>query len=160
MNALDNFILIGFPYAALCVFLVGCIYRYRCRKFQYSALSSQFLEGKGLFWGSVPFHWGILVLFLGHLTAFLIPRGLLAWNSHPVRLLVIEISAFIFAIAVLVGLINLIARRLSHARLRMVTSRMDLVIEVILLIQVFTGLWVAYNFRWGSSWFATAPVTG
>jgi nitrate reductase gamma subunit len=32
---------------------------------------------------------------------------------------------------------------------------MDLLIELILLIQIFFGLWVAYEFRWGSSWFAS-----
>lgn len=155
MNSLDNFILIGFPYAALAVFLIGSIWRYRSTKFKFSSLSSQFLEGKELFWGSVPFHWGLLALFVGHLTAFLIPRGILAWNSHPARLLVIEIAAFIFAIAVLIGLINLIIRRLSSDRLRVVTSKMDLILLGLLLLQVITGLWIAYNFRWGSSWFST-----
>ncbi len=155
MNSLDNFILIGFPYAAFCVFLFGSIWRYRSSKFTFSSLSSQFLEGKELFWGSIPFHWGLLALFIGHLTAFLIPRGVLAWNSHPVRLLVLEIAAFMFAIAVLVGLINLTIRRLSNARLRMVSTKMDLILLGLLLLQVITGLWIAYNFRWGSSWFAT-----
>ena len=100
----NNFILIALPYVALFVFVIGTIWRYRSTKFKFSSLSSQFLEGKDLFWGSVPFHWGMLVLFLGHLSAFLIPRGVLAWNSHPVRLLVLEITGFIFAIAVLVGI--------------------------------------------------------
>lgn len=159
MNALfdklNNFFLIGLPYAALLIFVVGTIWRYRATKFKFSSLSSQFLEGKDLFWGSVPFHWGMLILFLGHLSAFLIPRGVLAWNSHPVRLLVIEIAAFIFALAVLVGLVRLIIRRLSNDRLLVVSNKMDFVIQAVLLIQVLTGLWIAYNFRWGSSWFAT-----
>ena len=155
MNILDNFILIGFPYAALFIFIVGSIWRYRSTKFKFSSLSSQFLEGKNLFWGSVPFHWGLLVLFVGHLAAFLIPKGVLAWNSHPVRLLTLEVAGFMFGIAVLVGLINLTIRRLSNERVQMVTNRMDLAILGILLIQVITGLWTAYNFRWGSSWFAT-----
>ncbi|MCK5406381.1 MAG: respiratory nitrate reductase subunit gamma, partial [Candidatus Krumholzibacteria bacterium] len=90
MAPLDNFTLIGLPYVALVVFLVGTISRYKMTKFSYSSLSSQFLEGRQLFWGTMPFHWGILFLFLGHLVAFLVPRGLLAFNSHPVRLLIIE----------------------------------------------------------------------
>ena len=155
INALNNFLLIGLPYIAIVVFLVGSIHRYRSTKFKFSSLSSQFLEGKKLFWGSVPFHWGMLVLFFGHLSAFLIPRSVLLWNSHPVRLIVIEVSAFIFAIAVLIGLINLFIRRTTDDRVKVVTNKMDIFIEVLLILQVITGIWIAYNFRWGSSWFAS-----
>lgn len=155
LNVLNNFFLIALPYIALAIFIVGSIWRYRSTKFKVSSLSSQFLEGKQLFWGSVPFHIGIIVLFFGHLVGFLFPRGVLAWNSHPVRLLIIEISAFIFGIAVLIGLINLFYRRMSSDRIRVVTSKMDIAILVLLLLQVFSGLWIAYFFRWGSSWFAS-----
>ena len=155
LNSLNNFTLIALPYIALIVFIVGSIWRYRATKFKVSSLSSQFLEGRTLFWGSVPFHWGILVLFFGHLIGFLFPRGVLLWNSHPVRLIIIEVSAFIFGIAVLIGLINLCYRRLTSPRIRVVTSKMDIFVLLLLLAQVFTGLWVAYFFRWGSSWFAS-----
>ncbi|MBI5917169.1 MAG: respiratory nitrate reductase subunit gamma [Bacteroidetes bacterium] len=154
-NALNNFLLIALPYMALLVFVVGSIWRYTSTKFKFSSLSSQFLEGSQLFWGSVPFHIGILFLFFGHLTAFLIPRGVLAWNSHPARLIVLEVTAFIFAIAVLIGLVNLVYRRLTHPRISVVTSKMDYAILLLLLLQVVSGLWVAYNFRWGSSWFSS-----
>ncbi len=154
-NALNNFFLIAFPYLALVVFVIGSVWRYRSTKFKFSSLSSQFLEGRQLFWGSVPFHIGILFLFFGHLIAFLIPRGVLAWNSHPVRLIVLEVTAFIFGVAVLIGLAYLFYRRLSRPRIRIVTSKMDYAIIGLLLVQVFTGLWVAFSFRWGSSWFAS-----
>ncbi len=155
LSTFDNFTLIGLPYIALVVFVVGSIWRYRSTKFTVSSLSSQFLEGRTLFWGSVPFHWGLLVLFLGHLIGFLFPRAVLLWNGHPVRLIIIEVSAFIFGIAVLIGLINLCYRRLSSPRIRAVSSKMDIFILFVLLGQVITGLWVAYFFRWGSSWYAS-----
>ncbi|MCK6692638.1 MAG: respiratory nitrate reductase subunit gamma, partial [Thermoanaerobaculia bacterium] len=142
-------------YIALAVFLIGTIWRYTATKFKFTSLSTQFLEGRQLFWGSVPFHMGMLFLVFGHLSAFLIPRGVLLWNSHPVRLIVLEVTAFIFAIAVLIGLGNLIYRRLSNPRVAILTSKMDYVILFLLMTQVVTGLWVAYNFRWGSSWFAS-----
>jgi nitrate reductase gamma subunit len=151
---MNSFLLIALPYIALFVFVIGTIWRYRSTKFKVSSLSSQFLEGRTLFWGSVPFHLGILVLFLGHLVGFLFPRTVLTWNSQPVRLIIIEISAFIFAITVLIGLINLFYRRLTNPRIKVVTTKMDISILTLLLIQVVTGLWVAYFFRWGSSWFA------
>ena len=155
MTYLDNFLLIALPYIALAVFLIGTIYRYTNRKFQFSSLSSQFLEGRKLFYGSIPFHWGVLFIFLGHLIAFSIPRSVLAWNSQPLRLMILEITAFIFGISMLVGLINLFIRRLTTSRLKPVTNIMDYVIYTLLILQTFAGLWIAYNFRWGSSWFST-----
>ncbi|MCC7401901.1 MAG: respiratory nitrate reductase subunit gamma [Chitinophagaceae bacterium] len=155
MNYLDNFILIALPYLALAVFLIGSIYRYTNRKFQFSSLSSEFLEGRRLFYGSVPFHWGVLFVFCGHLLAFSIPKAILAWNSQPVRLMILEITGFIFGISMLVGLINLVIRRYTTPRLKSVTNYMDLAVYVLLILQTFVGLWIAYNFRWGSSWFST-----
>ncbi|HNT50367.1 MAG TPA: respiratory nitrate reductase subunit gamma [Cyclobacteriaceae bacterium] len=156
MTILNTFFYIILPYLALFIFLLGTIYRYRNVKFQISSLSSEFLEGKKLFWGSVPFHWGMLFLFFGHLTAFLIPRSVLLWNSHPVRLLVLEVAAFAFGLSMLVGLINLIYRRWTQDRIRVVTSWMDHLVEILLVTQVFLGLWVALEYRWGSSWFASS----
>ncbi len=155
MNYIDNFILVVLPYLALTLLIVGSVYRYRYRKFQVSSLSSQFLEGRQLFYGSVPFHWGILFIFCGHLIAFTFPNSVLAWNSQPLRLMILEITAFIFGISMLVGLINLFIRRYTSPRLKPVTNSMDLVIYILLILQTFAGLWIAYNFRWGSSWFST-----
>jgi len=154
MDLLNNFLFVALPYMALTVFLIGTIYRYRGTKFKFSSLSSEFLEGKKLFWGTVPFHWGIIVLFFGHLIAFLIPEAILAWNGDPVRLMILEISAFIFGLSALVGMFNLLVRRKTNPRIEVITSKMDLLIETILLVEIFLGLWVAYGFRWGSSWFA------
>lgn len=135
MNYFDIFFLIVLPYIALATFFIGSVYRYTYKKFQVSSLSSQFLEGRKLFYGSVPFHWGILFIFFGHLIAFTIPRGVLAWNSQPVRLMILEITAFIFGISMLVGLINLVIRRYTTPRLKPVTNKMDLVIYILLILQ-------------------------
>ena len=155
MTLLYDFLFIALPYVALTVFLIGTVYRYRGTKFKFSSLSSEFLEGKKLFWGSVPFHYGIIFLFFGHLVAFLFPREILLWNSQPVRLLILEVSAFIFGIGTLVGMILLLIRRKTHSRIQMVTTKMDLIIEVLILAEIFLGLWIAYDYRWGSSWFAS-----
>jgi nitrate reductase gamma subunit len=154
MTALNTFLFTALPYVALIVFLIGTIYRYRATSFKYSSLSSGFLEKRTLFWGSVPFHWGIIFLFFGHLIAFLFPRGVLAWNSQPVRLLILEVTAFAFGLCVLWGLITLIVRRVSSARIRTVSNYMDVVIVTLLVVQTILGLWTAWSFRWGSSWFA------
>ena len=89
------------------------------------------------------------------LIAFLIPRGILLWNSHPLRLLFLEITSFIFAICVFVGLVLLYKRRLTDPRVRVLTTKMDIIVEVLLLIQIFTGMYTAVFYRWGSNWFAS-----
>lgn len=151
---LDSFLFVGLPYMAAIVFVVGVVYRYRQSGFKVSSLSSQFLETRQLFWGAIPFHIGMLVCFLGHLSAFLIPDTILAWNSDPVRLIVLEVTGFTFGLSLLVGLVALLYRRLTDLRVLAVTSRMDIAIELLLLAQVVLGCWVALGYRWGSSWFS------
>jgi nitrate reductase gamma subunit len=156
MNLVNTFLFVAFPYVALVVFLVGVIYRRSRAGFTVSSLSSQFLEGRRLFWGSIPFHIGLLVLFVGHLVAFALPAATLAWNRMPIRLLILEGTAFIFGVSVLAGLFALLVRRLTNPRVRATTTPMDVAIELLLLAQVVLGCWIAMRYRWGSSWFAAA----
>ncbi|MAE08430.1 MAG: respiratory nitrate reductase subunit gamma [Bacteroidetes bacterium] len=150
----NYFFFIGLPYVAIVIMLVGSIFRYTNFGFKVSSLSSQFLESRELFYGSRPFHWGILFLFFGHLVAFIFPRSVLLWDSMPVRLIILEVVSFGFGLLTLFGLIMLIVRRLKHRRVLVVTSKMDAFVYLILLTQVISGLWVAYFARWGSAWFA------
>ncbi|NUQ35982.1 MAG: respiratory nitrate reductase subunit gamma [Planctomycetaceae bacterium] len=152
--ALDTVLFIAFPYTVVVLFLSMTIKRYVSEKFTYSTFSSQFLENRQQFIGSVPWHYGILALFLGHLVAFLFPANVLLWNSVPARLYFTELAAFAFAIVTLFGLVNLIVRRARHPRVRAVTSKMDVLILALLLFQVLSGMYIAYYARWGSSWFA------
>ena len=155
MNRLDTFLLVVFPYVAVAIFVIGSLYRYRRRGFTVSSLSSQFLEGRMLFWGTIPFHIGILALFFGHLFAFLLPETLLAWNNRPFRLILLEGAALVFGLATLIGLAALVYRRFTQPRIRAVTTRMDVGIELLLLAQIVLGVWIALRYRWGSSWFAS-----
>lgn len=153
---LNTLMFAAFPYVCLFIFLIGSVYRYMNRGFQVSSLSSEFLERKKLFWGSQPFHYGLLVLFFGHLLAFLFPSAVLAWNGEPLRLLILEFSSFAFGLAALAGLVLLIKRRLSNTRILIVSNKMDMLVYTVLLTQIVTGLGVAFFVRWGSSWFASA----
>ena len=86
----NQFLFIALPYVCLFTFFLMTIYRYRAQSFSFSSLSSQFLENERHFWAVVPFHYGILAVTAGHLIAFLIPRSILAWNGHPLRLYVLD----------------------------------------------------------------------
>lgn len=148
----------AYPYVAIAVFLVVSVMRYRSNAFGVSSLSSQFLETRDLFWGSVPFHLGIIMLFFGHLIGFMFPREVLLWNGEPVRLAICELSGLVAALLMLVGVVLLMVRRLRHRRLRPVTTPLDWVIYTLLCFQVGTGLYIALNLRWGSDWYAAVMV--
>ena len=151
----NNFFFIGLPYAALTVLLVGSIFRYFQFGFKVSSLSSQFLEGRELFYGSRPFHWGVIFLFFGHAIAFLFPRSVVLWGAVPLRLVILEATALGFAISALFGLIMLMQRRFKNKRILVVTSKMDVFVYIMLLTQIISGIWVAYFARWGTVWFAS-----
>ena len=154
-NFLDQFMFVALPYVCLFTFFLMTIYRYRMQSFSYSSLSSQFLENKHHFWAVVPFHYGILAITVGHFVAFLIPRTVLAWNSHPLRLYVLEISALIFGLLTLVGLVGIVLRRFSNTKIRKVTTPTDWILFGMLLVQTVSGIAIALLHPWGSSWFAS-----
>ncbi len=154
-NSLDVVLFVALPYLVLFTFLLVSIQRYRAQTFSFSSLSSQLLENKRHFWALVPFHYGILVVFAGHLIAFLVPRSILLWNSHPLRLYILEVTGLIFGILTLIGLTEMIARRFTNSKLRKVTSRVDAILYVLLFTQVVSGIALAVYHPWGSSWFAT-----
>jgi nitrate reductase gamma subunit len=146
------------PYTAVTVLIVVSIYRFVTNKFSYSSLSSQFLEGDELFYGSVPWHIGIIGVLTGHLIGLLIPKQVLWFNSVPIRLYILEVTGLVFGLLALVGIVSLFWRRISTPRIRAVTTVMDLVVLVLLLAQVSLGVYTALFYRWGSSWYAASAV--
>lgn len=155
-NYLDPLLFAVVPYLAVFTLILATIQRYRAQSFTYSSLSSQFLENKQHFWALVPFHYGILAVVVGHVVAFLIPRQILVWNSHPLRLYVLELSALVCGLLTLIGLLAALTRRLTNSKVRLVTSPSDWAIYALLLVQVATGIAVALCYPWGSSWYATS----
>jgi nitrate reductase gamma subunit len=144
------------PYLAMFIFLLGTILRYRETPYSVSSLSSQFLENRRHFWGLVPFHYGIVAVLAGHVVAFLLPQQILQWDSRPLRLYILEITALIFGLLTVVGLIGAIARRLTVSKVRQVTNVFDWIVLTLLLVQVVSGVYVAVFHPWGSAWFAAA----
>jgi nitrate reductase gamma subunit len=155
-NYLDLLLFAVMPYTVFLSFFVFTIHRYRAESYTYSSLSSQFLENREHFWGLGPFHFGIVAILAGHLIAFLIPREILIWNSRPLRLYVLEGSALTFALLTLVGLLGAVHRRLADSKVKQVTTPADWIVEILLLVQLLSGISIAVFYRWGSSWFAAS----
>jgi nitrate reductase gamma subunit len=156
MGYLDIFLFAVLPYVALVSIVVVSYLRYTMQRFSYSSLSSQFLENRSHFWALTPFHYGIIVVLLGHLVAFLIPRSILIWNAQPMRLFILEAATLIFALLALVGIVGAIVRRNSNPKIAIVTTQTDWVLIVLLLIQIITGIVTAVFMKWGLSWFASS----
>jgi nitrate reductase gamma subunit len=142
-----------FPYVALALLVIVSVQRMRNKPFSVSSLSSQLLERKLLFFGSIPFHWGVLVILLGHLVALLVPQGILLWNSVPIRLYLLEITGLVLALWTLGGLGVLLYRRLSNRRILAVTRPTDVMVLLLLGVSVITGILTAVMYRYGSYWF-------
>jgi nitrate reductase gamma subunit len=142
-----------FPYISLTIFVVVSIYRSAYRPFSVSSQSSQLLERRKLFWGSVPFHYGIVLVLLLHLLMLVLPGVVRAWNAAPIRLYLLEVTTLILALWALWGLLVLIARRATERRVQVVTSVMDVVVLALLLVSAITGIIVATVYRFGSTWF-------
>ncbi len=154
----EMFFFILLPYAAVSIAVSVTILRWTGRIFSVSTLSSQFLEGNELFYGSVPWHYGIIGVLTGHLVGLLIPNELLLFNSVPIRLWALELTGLALGLLAFAGLVALIVRRFSTSRVRAVTSVVDVILLGLLLVQVGTGVYTAIFSRWGSSWYAISAV--
>ena len=58
-----------FPYLCMAILIGGLIWRYRYDKFGWTTRSSQLYESAVLRWGSPMFHFGILMVLIGHVGA-------------------------------------------------------------------------------------------
>jgi len=150
----NTFLFVGYPYLMMVLAVLVSIIRYRYTPFSFSSLSSQFLENDQLYWGSNLWHWGIIIVLLGHFFCFLFPGAFLAWNANPLRLFLLEATGLTMAMLAVLGIVGLLVRRLTHPRIKVVTSYMDVIILCLLLLQVATGIDTALRYRWGTSWFA------
>ncbi len=151
----DMIFFIVLPYISLTLMIGVGIYRSVFREFTVTSLSSQLLERDKLYWGSISFHYGLVTVLLGHLFALLIPKGQLLWNSVPIRLYLLELTGLALGIWALAGICILLYRRVHDKRIRAVTTPMDMVVVVLVIISVLSGVLVATFYRFGSSWFAS-----
>jgi len=155
---IDTILFVVFPYLSVIIAVVMGVHRYFNDRFSYSSLSSQFLENRTLFWGSVPWHYGVIIVLAAHVLALLFP---LLWGdliADPNRLYVLEVTGLALALVATLGLALLIVRRVVNPRTFAVTSIMDWVLLATLLAQVVLGFWVALFYRWGSDWYLHTAV--
>ncbi len=142
MNAVDIILWAVLPYVTIAVLVAGTVWRYRYDKFGWTTRSSQLYESRLLRIGSPLFHFGILVVLIGHLIGLVIPErwteaaGISEGAYHTQALVLGGIAGF----ATLGGIAILVYRRRRTGPVFMATTRNDKSMYVVLVAAIVTGL--------------------
>ncbi len=142
MDYLNTLLFGYYPYIAISVFFIGSLARYDRDQYTWRTGSSQFLRADELRLGSNLFHIGILLLFVGHFVGLLTPPAVyhaLGLSTSAKQILAV-IAGGVFGGVCLKGIIILIRRRLTDARIRATSSRMDIFILLLIGVQLALGL--------------------
>jgi nitrate reductase gamma subunit len=129
MSRADLFLWIALPYLCLAIFVVGHVWRYRRDQLTWTARSTQLLEQKLLRAGSLLFHFGVLAVIGGHVLGILIPAGVtsaIGIHEHVYHLIAL-VAGGTAGTMMTVGLVILLYRRAAVPRVRVTTSRGDLI---------------------------------
>ncbi|SDJ54024.1 nitrate reductase gamma subunit [Nonomuraea maritima] len=130
------------PYVALTVFVLGHLWRYRYDKFGWTTRSSQLYESRLLRVGSPLFHFGILVVALGHVGGLVIPKSwteAVGVGEHLYHLLAVVLGA-VAGVATVGGLAILIYRRRTVGPVFTATTRNDKLMYAVLTLTIVLGL--------------------
>jgi len=141
-NSYVNTLLFGvYPYICLVVLLIGSLIRFDREPYTWKSDSSQMLRKRALRLGSNLFHYGVIVVILGHFVGFLAPNWAIDWALTPVahQLLAMVIGGIAGLIAI-AGLSILIHRRLTDPRIRLNSRKWDIAITLMLWLQLALGL--------------------
>ena len=142
MNTLGIFLWGVLPYLTLAVLIGGTIWSYRYDQFGWTTRSSELYESRLLRIGSPLFHFGILVVLVGHLIGLVIPESWttsagLSESAYHVQALVLGgIAGF----ATLAGVAILVYRRHTTGPVFMATTRNDKTMYLVLVAAIVTGL--------------------
>lgn len=142
MDYLNTLLFGYYPYIAISVFFIGSLARYDRDQYTWRTGSSQFLRADELRLGSNLFHIGILLLFVGHFVGLLTPPAVyhaLGLSTSAKQILAV-VAGGVFGGVCLKGIIILIRRRLTDARIRATSSRMDIFILLLIAVQLGLGL--------------------
>ena len=131
------------PYVTLAIVVVGTWWRYRYDKFGWTTRSSQLYEARLLRIASPMFHFGILVVIVGHVVGLLIPESwthAMGMSEHVYHLQAVALGS-IAGVTTLAGLALLIYRRRTRGPVFMATTVNDKVMYVVLVGAIVAGLY-------------------
>ncbi|MGH3267130.1 MAG: respiratory nitrate reductase subunit gamma, partial [Trebonia sp.] len=107
--------------------------------------SSQMLRTRELRLGSNLFHYGIIVVVLGHFVGFLTPDPWLDWILSPTQHeLLAMVTGGIAGVVAIIGLSILLRRRLGDPRIRRNSRKWDITVVLFLWAQLGLGISTLY----------------
>lgn len=141
-NSYVNTLLFGvYPYVCLAVLLIGSLIRFDREPYTWKSDSSQMLRKGQLRLGSNLFHYGVIVVILGHFAGFLAPHWAIDWALLPVaHQLLAMVAGGIAGFVAIAGLTILLARRLGDPRIRLNSRKWDIAVAAMLWLQLALGL--------------------
>ena len=130
------------PYLMVVVLVGGTIWRWRYDRFGWTTRSSQLHESRLLRIGSPLFHFGLLVVILGHVVGLVVPED---WtDALGVSEAMYHLSAIglgsVAGVCTLVGVAILIYRRRATGPVFLATTRNDKAMYVVLVAALVAGL--------------------
>ncbi|MFA3760762.1 respiratory nitrate reductase subunit gamma [Yersinia sp. 2544 StPb PI] len=141
MSFLNKFFFDIYPYMAMVIFFVGSWLRYDYGQYSWRAGSSQMLDKKGVWLASNLFHIGILGIFFGHVLGMLTPHWMYeSFLPIEIKQKMAMIAGGACGLMMLVGGVMLLHRRLTNSRIRATSTRVDILILILLVVQVSLGL--------------------
>lgn len=141
MSFWNIFLWIIFPYLALASLFIGIVWRWRTDKFGWVTRSSETYERTWLRISSPLFHYGILLVVMGHLVGLVVPEtwtAAVGISESTYHLMAVSLGS-VAAVLTIVGLVGLLVRRFKFKSVRLATSPGDIVMYVLLTVAIALG---------------------
>ncbi|HRH18883.1 MAG TPA: respiratory nitrate reductase subunit gamma [Aquabacterium sp.] len=142
MTLSHQFVFGIYPYICAVIFLLGSLARFDRDQYTWRSESSQMLSTGTLRVGSNLFHLGIIGLFFGHFFGMLTPPEILhaVGVTASQKQLLAVVAGGILGVICLIGLLLLIHRRLTNARVRATSRGRDFLVLFWILATLLLGL--------------------
>ncbi|GAA4880673.1 respiratory nitrate reductase subunit gamma [Actinomycetospora straminea] len=142
MTVLDILLWGVLPYVVVAVVVTGTLWRYRYDRFGWTTRSSELYESRLLRIGSPLFHFGLLVVVIGHVIGLLVPQSWtdavgLSQEAYHLQALVLGALA---GVCTLAGIAILIYRRRTTGPVFAATTRNDKMMYLVLVAAIVAGL--------------------
>ncbi len=131
------------PYITIAFFISGHVYTYLTRRYYWSARSTELLQKRYHIITSNLWHYGIVIVLLGHVVGLAIPASALSvlGMSEKVHEEIAVYLGSVFGALAIVGLVGLLIRDYTLPRVRATLRPSDHVVYILLLLVVGLGVY-------------------
>lgn len=138
-NYINNFLFTYLPHIAFAVFWFGLVTRFVVANKTIQANSTQLLARNGVRKGNNLFHYGIIIVFLGHLTLFLPEKVYHLVMTTETKRMIALVFGTVFGTLAFIGMLILLNRRITNERVRFASKFHDYFILILLFAEAGLG---------------------